>query len=414
MPILGATPVVQLPTSVPNAPAPAPFRVLVGDLRTGRITANLPIAAATWQQVLGAAGTMTGITIPAASTDLANADLYHTTAPAKAFAAIQYGYTILNAGPIWTRTYNRKTGTLTLGATGLAGLFDYRLVIPVLAEPLALGAAQAAVTTYPTGSNLSYADIAAALVAQACAHVGGDLPLVYPAAQGFTPGRTKTYNGYELATLGQRLTELSALQNGPEIQFTPRINPTDPRYLQWVMRAGTPTNPQLTQSGADWWFDATAPWSPVSDIDYADDATTMATRWWEVGTGTGAGILMSQADSTTLTGAGYPLLEVVSRAHTGDGTQTDLDAYAATGLAGANRPTAVWKLHVRVDGGSNVDPSVLAGPTLDQYRPGDYVQVFTRGDPFLPDGPHRSRITQIDGDAGFEAVLTLATLQAEV
>lgn len=414
MPILGALPVPQLSTSVPNAPTAPVLQVLVGDLRTGLITARVPVEAATWQEVLNAPGNITGVAIRAGSADLADTDLYHTTAPAKAFVAIQYASMILNAGPIWTRTYNRREGRLTLGAAGLASLFDHRLVMPVLTEPLTTGAAQAAVTTYPTSSNLSYADIAVALVTQACAHVGGTLPIVYPPAQGYTPGRTRTYQGYDVAPLGQRLNELSAVLGGPEVMFEPRINPADPRYLQWVMRAGTPTQPELTQTGDDWVFDATAPLSPVSDIDYADDATTMATRWWEVGSGSQTGILLAQADSTTLTAAGYPLLEGVSRNHTTDGNQADLDAYAAQSLTENNRPAAVWKLRVRADGGANLDPTVTAGPRLDEYRPGDYVQIRTKGDPFLPDGTRRSRILQIDGDAGFEATLTLATTTAEV
>ncbi|HUX70394.1 MAG TPA: hypothetical protein VMV41_07790, partial [Cellulomonadaceae bacterium] len=73
-----------------------------------------------------------------------------------------------------------------------------------------------------------------------------------------------------------------------------------------------------------------------------------------------------------------------------------------------------WKITIRVDGGADLDPTVLAGPSIDQIRPGDYVQIHTQGDPFLPDGTRRARVMQIDGSLGFEAVLTLATLQAEV
>ena len=38
--------------------AAATFQVLVGDLRTGHITAVIPVTAASWQQVLNAAGTI--------------------------------------------------------------------------------------------------------------------------------------------------------------------------------------------------------------------------------------------------------------------------------------------------------------------------------------------------------------------
>lgn len=412
MPILGAVPVPPLSTAVPTAPAPVAMFGIVGDLRTGRIIARIPLESCTWQQATGTPGTMTNIVINAGSTDLAVYDLYYSTAGAKSFFAIQYDQTLINAGPIWTRRYNRRTGKLTLGAAGLASLFDYRTIMPVLAEPITTGAAQAATTTYPTGSNMSLGDIAVALVTQACAHTGGSLPIVYPAAQGNTPGNTRTYYGYDLPILGHNLNLLSGVIGGPEITFTPRYVTGDPTHIEWVMRVGTPTQPELTQTGADWAFDATAPHSPVSDIDYDENAAAMATRVWEVGSGSKTGTTIAQADSTTLTAAGYPLLEAVDRAHTTDATQADLDSYAAQLLSESNRPAAVWKLRVRVDGG-NPDPA-FAGPRLGQYQAGDYVQLTTRGDPFLPDGTRRSRILQIDGDLGFEATLTLATMTAEV
>ena len=393
-----------------------PFQVLLGDLRTGKIITQVPATVGTWQVVSTGAG-LINATVNVAAQSTTNQDIFHATAPAKAFLAIQYGNTILAAGPIWTRHYTRSAGTLELGAAGLWSLFDHRLVMPVLAQPVAVGAAQAAVTTYPTSSNMSYADIAAALITQAMAHVGGTLPLVLPTAQGFTPGRTHTYDGYDLPVLGSMLTNLTQTINGPEIQFAPRYQ-ADGTSIEWVMRAGTPTSPTLTQGGDDWYFDASVPQTMVADIDYDDDATTMGTRAWTVGAGSKAGIVLSEADSTTLTAAGYPLLEVVDRNHTSDATQADLDAYAAQLLTQSSRPSSVWKITVRNDGApaNNTPITGTGGPRLDEYTAGDYCQVIVGADPFLAPGPRRARILQIDGDInpGIQSTITLATMTAEV
>lgn len=389
------------------------FQALVGDLRTGKITTRLPLTGVTWQAVLNGAGSITGATVNIAAADVRPLDVPHAAAPAKAFLAIQYDEALIAGGPIWTHAYNRSSGVATLGATGLWGLFDHRLVIPVLAEPLALGAVQSGSgdTIYPSGSNLSLGDIAAALVAQALAHVGGNLPLVAPAAQGMTPGAARTYYGYELNQLGPRLVDLTNVVGGPEIAFRPRIKINDPTSIEWVMLAGTPAQPLLAQTGSDWIIDASVPQSMVSDIDVAIDATAMGTRVWEVGSGSQTGLMLSQANSTTLTSVGYPLLEVQDQ-HTSVVDQATLDAYSAAYLTGVSRPAAVWKVKVRNDGAPNAAGS--GGPRLSQYQAGDYVTAIIGDDPYLAPGARRSRILQIDGDLSEESVLTLATLNAEV
>jgi hypothetical protein len=392
-------------------PSPT-FQALVGDLRTGKITNRIPITGCTWQQVINSAGNLTNIGINAAAAELAGTDLYHTTAPAKTFFALQFDQGLLNAGPIWTRGFNMKSARLTLGAAGLWSLFDHRLIMPLLAEPLALGAAQAAVTTYPTSANMSLGDIAAGLASQALTHVGGNLPLVMPPAQGRTPGETRTFNGYDLPAVGPKIYELTQVNNGPEVRFPARFKAGDPTSIEWVMQVGTPAAPNLVQSGADWVFDASVPKSMVSDIDFSEDVTTMATRAWVTGAGSQTGLLLSQADSTTLTSVGYPLLEVVDNSHNNASIQATLDGYAAQILVTQGRPATVWKITVRNDGAPlEGNPS---GPRLGQYQAGDYCVVILGPNPFLPAGPRRARILQIDGTLAFECVLTIATLIPEI
>lgn len=383
------------------------FQVAVGDLRTGKITTRLPVTGGQWQQTpLNTAGTITGVTVDAAAQSLTGVDLYHATAPAKSFLAVLYGTTVLAAGPIWTRQYVRSTAALTLGGAGLWSLFDHRLVIPVLTQPVTVGAVQAAETTYPTSSNMSVGDIAAALVQQAINDVGGSLPLVMPTAQGQTPGATRTYPGYDLSSLGQMLTNLTGVLGGPEIRLTPRIKATDPTSIEWVMEVGSPAQPQLVQPGADRIFDLAATQSQVAELTYDEDATTMGTRAYVPGVGSQAGMMLGEADSTTLTSVGYPLLEVVDRNHTTDSNQTDLTNYAAQSLTATNRPSTVWKLTIRNDG---LTP-------LGSFATGDTATVNVGADPFLSPGQRRARITLIEGDldTGLQSTITLASLAAEV
>jgi hypothetical protein len=393
------------------------YQVLVGDLRTGKIWTRFSPTAGAWQDMLLGAGTMS-CTVNVASPSSAIEDIFHKTATSRSFVAFQYGSVLKAAGPIWTRNYGWAAGTMSLGAAGIWSMFDSRLVIPVLAQPLALGAAQAATTTFPSSSNLSYGDMAAALVQQSLAGVGGNLPIVLPPSQGRTPGYTRTYPGYNLSWVGAMLKELTGVLNGPEIRFVPQYVPGDSTRIQWVMRVGTPTAPLLTQSGGDWIFDASVKKTMVSDYEYDEDATKMGTRAWEIGAGSQAGVLLSEADSTTLTSAGYPRMDVVDQSHSSVGDQSLLDSYAAQFLLQNNRPSVYMKVKVRNDG-SPADSTPTpggGGPTLDQYFAGDNCQLIIGNDPVLAPGARHSRIIQLDGNInpGVETTLTLAPMFAEV
>ena len=398
--------------TVSTLPAPT-FQALIGELTTGKILTRVPLTGCAWQQVLNGAGTITGVTIDAADLNIQTLGLYYAAAPPKAFIAIQYDQAIIAAGPIWTHNYVRSTGILTLGGAGLWSLFDHRFILPPLTEPLTLGAAQAAVTAYATGDGMSLGDIAAAIVAQAQEHVGGDLPIVMPPPQGQSPGAVRSYFGYELNPIGARLTDLTGVASGPEIAFRPRIVADDPTSIEWVLNVGSPAQPLLVQAGADWVFDASTPASMIADITVDIDASGMATRMWELGSGSQAALMMSQADSTVLTADGYPLLESV-QSHTTVTIQATLDAYASADLQASNRPATVWKLLVHNDGAPPPGSTIGGGPRLGQYNPGDTCQVVLGQDPYLPPGPRRARILMVSGDLTDSCLITLATMSAEV
>ena len=52
-------------------------------------------------------------------------------------------------------------------------------------------------------------------------------------------GNTRTYYGYEFATAGQRLSEITQVQNGPDVLFVPYFSA--PNVIRHKMLIGNPT-----------------------------------------------------------------------------------------------------------------------------------------------------------------------------
>ncbi len=206
-------------------------------------------------------------------------------------------------------------------------------------------------------SGVSLGTIAKRLVATAIAHTGESLPVVLPAdVAGIS---TRTYPGYELAWVGDRLQELTQVDGGPDVSFEPRLT-SDGLSVQWVMRTGTDTDPLLHQTGQDWIWDRGAAKGGVTSLSVSIDATGMAQRAWAIGSGTEVDLLVGEADFPDPLDAGYPLLEA-DASYTSVTDQGTLDAHALSLILYAQRPWATWALAVRAD----------AAPTLGTYRPGD-------------------------------------------
>src|SRR5690606_21678978 len=127
-------------------------------------------------------------------------------------------------------SYNADTSILTVKAAGLASLFDHRYVMGVVASGTEAAAWSA------TYSNLSLATIAKRLIQLAETHTGGNLPIVFQDDE--SGAHTRTYNGFDLGTTWQRVSELMGVIDGPDISFEPRLR-ADRLGIEWVMRTGT-------------------------------------------------------------------------------------------------------------------------------------------------------------------------------
>lgn len=375
--------------------------LLTAELTTGKRLVSLPYSSGRWSVVAGADGSIEA-TIPLTAsefrrvapvasggivrwlpTDGWRQDIRVVTEPPRTILAVVVGQQIINAGPIWVREWDLGAGTLTLRASGLPSIFNHRLLVSHLIDWLTPGQGPASSLTY---NGLSLGTIAKRMVQEAVAQTGGMLPIVFPADVAGTS--TRTYQGFELATVKQRLDEISQVDNGPEIAFDPRFT-SDGTGIEWVMRTGTDTDPALHQTGMDWIVDTTVPRGSLGGLRVTEDASNMALRTLAKGPGTAESTLVSRAAvSTDLIAAGYPLLDTV-RSYTSDTqSQNSLDSHAVADLATNRGPWQTWNLTVQAD------------DRMARVRPGDWWTVRIGSGPFLPAGPYRARLASMSGELG--------------
>jgi hypothetical protein len=389
--------------------------ILVGEVRTGRRIATIPVSAASFSTVLKGIGTVDA-TIPLAAEEFKarekvtlsgqypGSGIYpspttylaaDTTAwrpgqgirpefltmiePNRCFMAVVDGDTICESGPIVTHNVAAGAMAVTVGATNWRGLFDRRRVMAAIDSGWAAWA-----VTY---SGLSLGTVMKRLVQLAMSVPGGDLPIVLPddllvTADDF---HTRTYKGSELGVVNDRLNQISGVLGGPDIAFEGRFT-ADHMGVEVVMRTGTEVDPMLHQAGADRVWDLRVPRGSVRGLAVSRDGSGVASTSWVTGNTTAGGLLMSRATSPVLTDDGFPLLEVAENRATVE-TQSTLDGWAAGDLAGAARPVMMISMS------TNAPPGDL--------RPGDFGLLWPPPQHYLgllrPDAPYRVRLASMGG-----------------
>lgn len=372
------------------------FRVFVGDLVTGRITTDLPPSKLGWSMILNDAGSVDVTILPRAA-ETAKLEVRAATAPLKQFIGCSYNGTILEAGPIWKRAYDPKAETLKITGAGIWTILDVVKALPWAA--LAAGVS-------PTQVSLDVVNKTLGSIARELVRISiqtnpsnPGLPIVLPSVVAGSSERH--YPGYQLPWLGKLLRDLTGVSRGPDIRFQPRFNGADETKVEWVMTTGTDASPLLVQAGPDWTWDGTAEKSGVVGFGTVEDATGVAAKAYQPGSGSESLMKLKWATDTTLVSRGYPWTETDSASKDID-SEPLLQTYADAAIAQAKYPIETWSVDVRAD----------AEPTLGSYLPGEWAQaIIPEKHPILDPGPVRTRMLSISGDATETVNIALAPIQ---
>ena len=371
------------------------YRVFVGDTITGNIIVDLPVSAQKWGIRLNDCGPIDA-TLPLNSKEALRINTRLVTEPIKMFMGVSYGDRVLEAGPIWQRNYDPGSDVMKVNALGLWSIFDHRKAVQGLMLKPNAAVTRSAIRL----KNLSLGSIARELVRisiQDNPYPGGALNIVLPPIKTGTSERN--YLGYDLGWIGDRLRQLTGVQDGPDLRFAPRFAAGGTSRVEWVLEAGEPL---LQQAGADWIWDAKAGKSGVIGLGVDQDGSQLGSKAWTPGSGQDVDMLLKSALDTTLVNAGYPWTETDQASKDVEDPNV-VQAYANRLLQDSLRPWETWSL-----------TADAANPILGHYLPGDWARIFVpRGHPIVPFGEVRARIMAIDGDSSATVKIGLAPIQTD-
>jgi hypothetical protein len=211
------------------------------------------------------------------------------------------------------------------------------------------------------------------------------VPVVLPSAVTGSPAE-RWYKGADLAFVGERLAQLTQVDGGPDIMFTPQLT-GDLQGVQWAMRIGTPTEPRLFSPQRQV-FQVGLSKSSVSKLRVKVDGTGLAAQAFASGGRTNDTTLVSVSTDATLGNASYALLDTVDSSHSTVSDSTTLQAYSDEIVMQGETPSTVFAF----------DHDLATHPFLEGFNAGDFADVKVRNSSDLPDDTYGMRIMSRSGD----------------
>lgn len=287
--------------------------------------------------------------------------------------------TVCQAGPIIPYAPDDNSPVHTVSGKGFWELLNRRMLHSRTWNPAAARITDPAADLVVNDSLPNVAINIAYHATSMTVRPGSALPLDFPAL--FPTGtNTRTYHGYEMAMSGQRLQELTQVDDGPDVLFQPYLTVIGGlRYIRHRMLIG---NPYLVQPGVPLLFDYR---STLVTLSIAGDGASQANTVFVKGTGNEAGQLYGYATDTSLISAGWPMLDMVDSNHTSASEQATLDSWASADVALSNSQPEQWQATVLAD----------AEPRLGSYLPGHFADYSVKDHHWLRNGKYSYRILGI-------------------
>jgi hypothetical protein len=363
----------------------ATYSCLIARTTTGEVLDELPMSDFTWTDSLDLSrtGTMT-ITCPLQADNLITENSNQVRARSVAGAHWYLSLVLcrnnqpLWAGPVVTHDVAADRSTIQFGCTSIAKVFDARTVLTAGFE----------LTPLATGADVSYSldpfSTARALLLLGSTGTGRTLPLNLPAATSpVVIDTVRTYTAADLASVLERLTQLSEEAGGPDIRFTAVLDSFQ-RNLSWTVDIG---NPRLGLVTSPWAWDFP---TSITSIAEVGDSSGMAFRGYVTGNSAGSSDtpMVGVAQDLTYTARGWPMLErsaeqtaaVPSVASVTE--QPVLDRQAAAFVTANMVPARTWTIEV--------DPESF--PEIGTWALGDNALFAVTDDSWIVDGVYPQRL----------------------
>lgn len=333
------------------------MRASLFDLKTGDRIMRIPLKSASWSKDINGWGRISA-TLP--RTPTARLQSLRTTArPWRTILALTRGDRVVHSGPVTARPFKDR---LELKAEGFGAAFRKRLVLNHALASMTIDGSVLIDEDNPAPHwqlNLlgSLPDIAADLVDETLKW--GPLPVTTSAREGGL--NTRTYYGYDFATVEERLLDLTKVEGGPELRFRDELTDSG---IWYELEA----DDELIATHHQWNTNIPGQGVVIEGMD--DDGDALVTQQWMIG-GKNADIMLITRANGVL--PDYPLLQAADTSHSSVSEIGTLRSYAAEAILRGARTQDV------------VDITV---PATNDVQPGDWADVRTShalyGDVVLP------------------------------
>jgi hypothetical protein len=290
-------------------------------------------------------------------------------------------------GPILPHTLDDDQSTLQIVAKGLRSATALRSVLPAaaLTQPLVDPLTGLPDPTLDSSwAGFDYGTIGKKILQQMQGWPSwGDVPIEYHADRAGT--RFSSYAAVDRKKVDAALTDLSALEDGPDIRLDLRWVSED--EFGWLYRSGSEAQPRLQSESVFAWEIGKA-----SGLTVQTNPTRMGSVAWSTGGRSSDRTLIEMTYDPHLVDNGGLLLEIETAADSSVELPETLRQWNAEALRTARRPWSFWSFKVPAEG----------EPKPFEYGPGDLVDVIVVKDQpvaggYIKKGTYRRRIAGLSG-----------------